>query len=259
MRSASPGFLRPRRFPGGGAGIGFGRRPRRFPSRWTCAPCRPVKVSITAILSANARSQLRRAMRKLEPVTLEKRQPTRPRRSPFSGLSRNSTSLGGSGATCRTLLSTRSSNTSMNASSSVRSPKEPVQLLRLRSGDRTLGVLYNFRRGNRVYAYQSGFIQPEAHERPVSSLTRSPSNERGRKAPKPSDFSGRREPAEAQLREITQRRSRGRSSRSLASALRVERRALGGSRSATSRYEVVTSSSSSPTPQPAGGARHESP
>ncbi len=41
-----------------------------------------------------------------------------------------------------------------------------IQLLRLRSGDRTLGILYNFRRGNRVYAYQSGFVQPAEHERP---------------------------------------------------------------------------------------------
>ncbi len=41
-----------------------------------------------------------------------------------------------------------------------------IELLRLRSADRTLGVLYNFRRGSQVYAYQSGFVQPSEHERP---------------------------------------------------------------------------------------------
>jgi len=41
-----------------------------------------------------------------------------------------------------------------------------IELLRLRTADRTLGVLYNFRHAGRIYAYQSGFVEPEAKERP---------------------------------------------------------------------------------------------
>jgi CelD/BcsL family acetyltransferase involved in cellulose biosynthesis len=41
-----------------------------------------------------------------------------------------------------------------------------TQLLRARAGDRVLGYLYNFRLGNRVYAYQSGFDDADRRERP---------------------------------------------------------------------------------------------
>ena len=41
-----------------------------------------------------------------------------------------------------------------------------TQLLRASAGDRVLGYLYNFRLGNRVYAYQSGFDDTDRHERP---------------------------------------------------------------------------------------------
>jgi CelD/BcsL family acetyltransferase involved in cellulose biosynthesis len=41
-----------------------------------------------------------------------------------------------------------------------------TQLLRACAGDRVLGYLYNFRLGNRVYAYQSGFADADRRERP---------------------------------------------------------------------------------------------
>jgi CelD/BcsL family acetyltransferase involved in cellulose biosynthesis len=41
-----------------------------------------------------------------------------------------------------------------------------TQLLKAFAGDRVLGYLYNFRLGNRVYAYQSGFADADRRERP---------------------------------------------------------------------------------------------
>jgi CelD/BcsL family acetyltransferase involved in cellulose biosynthesis len=41
-----------------------------------------------------------------------------------------------------------------------------TQLLKACAGDRVLGCLYNFRLGNHVYAYQSGFDDCDRHERP---------------------------------------------------------------------------------------------
>ena len=41
-----------------------------------------------------------------------------------------------------------------------------IQLLRACAGERVVGYLYNFRLGNRVYAYQSGFDDADRRERP---------------------------------------------------------------------------------------------
>ena len=41
-----------------------------------------------------------------------------------------------------------------------------TQLLRASAGNRVIGYLYNFRLGNRVYAYQSGFDDADRRERP---------------------------------------------------------------------------------------------
>jgi CelD/BcsL family acetyltransferase involved in cellulose biosynthesis len=41
-----------------------------------------------------------------------------------------------------------------------------TQLLRATAGDRVIGYLYNFRLGDRIYAYQSGFADSHRHERP---------------------------------------------------------------------------------------------
>ena len=41
-----------------------------------------------------------------------------------------------------------------------------TQLLKASAGDRVIGYLYNFRFGERIYAYQSGFADSDRHERP---------------------------------------------------------------------------------------------
>lgn len=41
-----------------------------------------------------------------------------------------------------------------------------IQMIEARAGDRVIGYLYNFRRGDRVYAYQSGFDDADPRERP---------------------------------------------------------------------------------------------
>jgi CelD/BcsL family acetyltransferase involved in cellulose biosynthesis len=41
-----------------------------------------------------------------------------------------------------------------------------TQLLRASAGDRAIGYLYNFRLGERIYAYQSGFTDADRRERP---------------------------------------------------------------------------------------------
>lgn len=120
---------------------------------------------VAAILSSNARSQLRRAMRRSAPVRLEA-----------------ATSKGEALALFRILKDHHVSWWEERGLSHAfvhpfferyherlieRGFAEgTVELLRVCSGDRTLGVLYNFRRGARVYAYQSGFARPQPHERP---------------------------------------------------------------------------------------------
>ncbi len=44
--------------------------------------------------------------------------------------------------------------------------EDATQLLKACAGDRVIGYLYNFRLGNRVYAYQSGFDDADRRERP---------------------------------------------------------------------------------------------
>jgi len=41
-----------------------------------------------------------------------------------------------------------------------------THLLRASAGGRVIGYLYNFRYGDRIYAYQSGFADSDRHERP---------------------------------------------------------------------------------------------
>jgi CelD/BcsL family acetyltransferase involved in cellulose biosynthesis len=50
-------------------------------------------------------------------------------------------------------------------------PRGEVELLRLRAGDRVVGLLYNFRRHGRVHAYQSGFDHAGAGKHGKPGLT----------------------------------------------------------------------------------------
>ncbi len=45
-------------------------------------------------------------------------------------------------------------------------PRGEIDLLRLRAGAVTIGILYNFRLGGRISAYQSGFVPGGGHARP---------------------------------------------------------------------------------------------
>lgn len=125
----------------------------------------PSGGDVAALLSSNARSQLRRSLRKLEPVHIEA-----------------AASEGEALAFFRTLKELHIAWWERrNLQHAFVNPfferfherlierafaEGAIQLLRIYSGDRTLGILYNFRRAARVYAYQSGFAQPQTHERP---------------------------------------------------------------------------------------------
>lgn len=120
---------------------------------------------ITAILSHNARSQLRRALRRLEPVTLEAATDEEQALAFFRTLKELHINWWEQRGLPHAFV--HPFFQCFHERLIERSFAEgAVQLLRLRSADRTLGVLYNFRHGDHVYAYQSGFIQPQKHERP---------------------------------------------------------------------------------------------
>jgi CelD/BcsL family acetyltransferase involved in cellulose biosynthesis len=120
---------------------------------------------VAVLLSSNARSQLRRTMRKLEPVRIEQ-----------------ATTESEALAFFRTLKALHIPWWERRGL--PHAFVEPfferfhqrliersfaggaIQLSQIWSGDRMLGVLYNFHRDGRVYAYQSGFVQPDGNERP---------------------------------------------------------------------------------------------
>ncbi|WNG86961.1 GNAT family N-acetyltransferase [Mycobacterium sp. ITM-2016-00317] len=120
---------------------------------------------IAAILSSNARSQLRRAMRRLEPLSLEVAADTDEAHDYFSTLKDlhipwfvRRGKVHAFVDPCFERFHRRLIERSF--------ADEGVELLQVRSGERILGVLYNFRSDARVYAYQSGFVEPEDKERP---------------------------------------------------------------------------------------------
>lgn len=196
---------------------------------------------ITAILSANARSQVRRALRKLEPVSLE----AAANEGEALALFRTLKELhipwweqrGLPHAFVHPFFERFHERLIERAFA-----EGAVQLLRVRSGDRTLGVLYNFRRGNHVYAYQSGFVQPQAHERPGVISHALAIKRAWQEGAEIYDFMA----GENRLK-----RSFGNHTENMSWTViqkprlrfRVEHRALGGSRSATSRYEIVANNS----------------
>lgn len=123
---------------------------------------------IAAVLSANARQQLRRALREFErrgPLRLTAASTLREAVAFFAELKelhcRSWTRRGRPHAFTEAffeqfhqLLVTRSFAAGV------------IHLLRVSAGDRALGYLYNFRFGDRVYAYQSGFAEAARHEHP---------------------------------------------------------------------------------------------
>lgn len=196
---------------------------------------------ITAILSANARSQLRRALRKLDGVSLEAATDQGEALDFFRTLKELHVpwwqQRGLPHAFVHPFFERFHERLIERALDDG-----AVQLLRVRSADRTLGVLYNFRRGNRVYAYQSGFVQPQAHERPGVVSHALAIKQAWQDGAEIYDFMA----GENRLK-----RSFGNHTENLSWTViqkprlrfRVEHRVLGGSRSATSRYQIVANNS----------------
>ncbi len=120
---------------------------------------------VGAVLSSNARSQLRRAMRKLEPVALEAAASEVEALAFFRTLKELHIpwweQRGLPHAFVHEFFERFHERLIERAFADG-----AIQLLRVWSGDRTLGILYNFQRDKHVYAYQSGFVQPEGQERP---------------------------------------------------------------------------------------------
>jgi CelD/BcsL family acetyltransferase involved in cellulose biosynthesis len=120
---------------------------------------------VTAILSSNARSQLRRAMRRFEPLSLETAASESEALEMFSTLKELHIPWWDRRGVPHAFVHPFFERFHRRLIERGFS-ESAVQLLHVRSADRTLGVLYNFRRGGHIYAYQSGFIEPEAKERP---------------------------------------------------------------------------------------------
>ena len=198
---------------------------------------------IAKILSHNARSQLRRALRQLEPVTLEAAADTDEALEYFRTLKdlhiRWWDERGEPHAFIHPFFQ-RFHERLIERSFATGA----VELLRLRSGDRTLGVLYNFRRGDHVYAYQSGFIQPEAHERPGVVAHALAIKRAWQEGAATYDFMA----GENRLKRSFSNRVETLSWTVIQKPrlrLRIERRILGGSRRLTSRHEIDTRTTTS--------------
>lgn len=200
----------------------------------------PGDGDVTAILSANARSQLRRGVRRLAPVSIEPAADVDEALRYFQTLKELHIRWWEERAMPHAFVHpfferfhTRLIRRGFGEGA--------VELLRVRSGDRTLGVLYNFRRGDRVYAYQSGFVRPAAGERPGVVAHALAIERAWREGAAVYDFMA----GDNRLK-----RSFGNIDQTLTWTViqkprlrfRVEQRVVGGSRSATSRYQIVGSS-----------------
>ncbi|WP_197375395.1 GNAT family N-acetyltransferase [Mycolicibacterium baixiangningiae] len=120
---------------------------------------------VSAVLSSNARSQLRRSLRRLEPLSLDAAASESEAVDLLTELKalhipwwerrgeRHAFVHPGFERFHRCLIERGFD-------------EGAIQLLRVRSADRTIGVLYNFQRSAHVYAYQSGFAEVQANERP---------------------------------------------------------------------------------------------
>ncbi len=124
--------------------------------------------ALDPVLSANARQQLNRAVRRFEaqgPLRLREAMTAAEAQEWFSGLkalhcaswARRGVAhafTGGFFEPFHRLLIERSF------------AEGAIQLIEVRAGERVIGYLYNFRRGGRIYAYQSGFADADPRERP---------------------------------------------------------------------------------------------
>ena len=120
---------------------------------------------LTAILSRNARSQLRRARRRLDPVWIDPATSEAEALEFFGILKGLHVSWWQRRGVAHAFTHEFFERFHQRLIERVFADGS-IQLLRICSGDRTIGVLYNFVLDQHVYAYQSGFVQPAAGERP---------------------------------------------------------------------------------------------
>ncbi len=124
--------------------------------------------ALDPVLSANARQQLRRAFRRFEaqgPLGLREAASEAEAQDWFTGLK----SLHCASWARRGIAHSFSREffEPFHRRLIERSFAEgAVQLVEARAGERVIGYLYNFRRGGRLYAYQSGFADADPRERP---------------------------------------------------------------------------------------------
>ncbi|HXP75810.1 MAG TPA: GNAT family N-acetyltransferase [Stellaceae bacterium] len=128
----------------------------------------PSGGSLAAVLSANSRQQLRRAMRAFNtygPLAVEEAETPEVGLRFFDALKalhiRSWTRRKRPHSFANPLFE-RFHRTLIGEVAA----RSDVQLLRITAGDRLIGFLYNFRRGGRIYAYQSGFEDGDARLRP---------------------------------------------------------------------------------------------
>lgn len=120
---------------------------------------------VTTILSRNARSQLRRAIRRLEPLQLEAAKTESEALELFDVLKGLHIPWWERRGQPHAFIHPFFER--FHRRLIARDFEEGgVELLRVSSADRLIGVLYNFRQGDHVYAYQSGFVEPLDNERP---------------------------------------------------------------------------------------------
>jgi CelD/BcsL family acetyltransferase involved in cellulose biosynthesis len=117
------------------------------------------------ILSSNARSQLRRSMRKLGAVEIERAASEAEALAYFRNLKELHIAWWGERGVPHAFVHGFFERFHERLIERAFADGA-IQLLRIRNEDRTLGILYNFQRAKHVYAYQSGFALPLAQERP---------------------------------------------------------------------------------------------
>jgi CelD/BcsL family acetyltransferase involved in cellulose biosynthesis len=124
--------------------------------------------ALDPVLSANARQQLHRAFRHFEaqgPLRLREAASEGEAQSWFSGLKAlHCASWGRRGISHS--FSGRFFEPFQRRLIERSFAEGAIQLVEARAGERVIGYLYNFRRDDRIYAYQSGFADADRRERP---------------------------------------------------------------------------------------------
>ncbi len=151
-------------------GVGAILIERRQPApRRSLAPVRACGGDVTALMSANSRAQLRRAIRSYQrsgPITMTRAATQSEAERGFEQMAalhqRAWRRRGQAGAMSVPFRNFHQPILATGVAAGI------VDLWRVTAGDRVIGYLYNFRHGDGVAAYQSGFAYDEAqpHEKP---------------------------------------------------------------------------------------------